>query len=217
MFKKMIATSVVALTAFAANADSNFSGFYAGLNAGYGVGSVKAETRTRAGVIVATTEAHARGFAGGVHAGYTYQMGMFLLGAEASFNFGSVKLAANSASKRKEAFGLAVRAGIDLNSWMTYIKLGWENAKFENGFSQAVITAGGVKSQRHNAFVVGLGAETVIAENFLVGMEYSVSFYGEKRTATATAIAAPVLATAGNTIDAKPRIHDVKIRLGYKF
>tara|TARA_R110002095_G_scaffold200627_1_gene180978 strand:+ start:1406 stop:2056 length:651 start_codon:yes stop_codon:yes gene_type:complete len=214
-FKNMIATSAVALAvATSAMADTtNFSGAYIGGNFGYGAG--KAEINNReAAPNNSSIDMGMSGVIGGLHTGYQHQFGMFILGAEAAANLsnndGTSKDAAEKTSfKRKHAFGLAARAGVVINNWMTYVKLGWENAKFDYKVSGNVapFLADNVsKSKRLNAFVTGLGFETLVAKNMMIGAEWTYSFYQNKTL------------SAGVVDDkAKPRIGDFKVRLGYKF
>ena len=216
-FKTMIATSAVALAVTtSAMADSNFSGAYLGGNFGYGFGSAKITDSL--GPITTDNDASLKGAIGGLHGGYQHQFGMFVAGAEASANLSNTKgsqslsVAAGGAAanqtisiKRKHAFGLAARLGVALNSWMVYTKLGWENAKFELKASEtnAGVTVSGKENKRSNAFVAGLGFETLVAKHMMVGAEWTTSFYKSKNI----------------TDDAlkKLRIGDFKVRLGYKF
>lgn len=199
-FKTMIATSAVALAiATSAMADSNFSGAYIGGNFGYGAGKIKSNVALTNNT-TASSELGMTGVIGGLHTGYQHQFGMFILGAEASANLSNTEnettvsgaVESKVRLKRKNAFGLAARAGVAINSWMTYAKLGWENAKFEANADGSKGTA------RLNAFVTGLGVETVVAKNVMLGTEWTYSFYQNKDSI-------------------KPRIGDFKVRLGYKF
>lgn len=131
---------------------------------------------------------------------------MWVLGAEASFNFGKldtgfpVENGINVSFERKHAYGLSLRLGVVLNSWMTYLKLGWENAKFE--FSAPSFS----DSTHENAIVGGLGMETVIAENIMFGAEATYAHYG---TVDFTA--------DGTKFSTEPGVLEAKVRLGYKF
>ncbi len=211
-FKTMIATSAVALAVVtSAMADSNFSGAYVGGNIGYGAGKVKKDDRVAA-PNNRSTDLGMSGVIGGLHTGYQHQFGMFILGAEAAANLSNTEAtdkngAVKESIKRKNAFGLAARAGLAVNSWMTYVKLGWETAKFNYKVSGNALAANNVsKNKRLNAFVTGLGFETLVAKNMMIGAEWTYSFYQNKSF------------VAGADADKfKPRIGDFKVRLGYKF
>lgn len=212
--KTLIATSAVALTlATGAMADANFTGAYVGGNFGYGAGKTDFNNNVSGTTNNAKTDLGLAGIVGGLHTGYQHQMGMFVLGAEASADLSNTDATSTVAKqkvslKRKNAFGLAVRAGVAVNSWMMYAKLGWENAKFEakrNKTTKAA-TTDYKKSSRKNALVTGLGVETVVANNVMVGVEGTYKLY--KKVS---------VATGNNTDTFKPRVADFKVRLGYKF
>jgi opacity protein-like surface antigen len=221
-FKTMIATSAVALAVVtSAMADSNFTGAYVGANAGYGFGSTKVTNKLAA--FITNYDASLKGAIGGLHGGYQHQFGMFVAGVEASANLSNTKgsettyaqtplaniLVKTISDKRKHAFGLAARLGVDLNSWMVYTKLGWENAKFESKGDANTALQGielqfsGKSNRRSNAFVTGLGFETLVAKNMMIGAEWTTSFYDTKKMADRSV---KIL-----------RIGDFKVRLGYKF
>ncbi len=212
--KTMIAASAVALTvATGAMADSNFTGAYLGGNVGYGFGSLKVSDDF--GPITTNNDMSLTGFVGGLHGGYQHQLGMFVVGAEASANLsntkGSGSLVVDGAAstfvsvKRKNAFGLAARLGVAVNSWMVYTKLGWENAKFDFSSSETIgaVTTDAKANKRVNAFVAGLGFETVVADHVMLGGEWTTSFYKSKKIS--------------DDAVKKLRIGDFKVRLGYKF
>ncbi|NCQ67149.1 MAG: porin family protein [Alphaproteobacteria bacterium] len=191
-------------------ADSNFSGAYVGGNIGYGAGKVKQDDRSNN----TSGDLGVSGVIGGLHTGYQHQFGMFILGAEAAANLsnteGTTKTdAVKTSFKRKNAFGLAARAGLAVNSWMTYVKLGWETAKFnakESGNVAPNLADNYSKNKRLNAFVTGLGFETLVAKNMMIGAEWTYSFYQNKS-----------FVSGADAEKFKPRIGDFKVRLGYKF
>tara|TARA_B110000459_G_scaffold134324_1_gene146824 strand:+ start:215 stop:862 length:648 start_codon:yes stop_codon:yes gene_type:complete len=213
-FKTMIATSAVALAiATSAMADSNFSGAYLGGNFGYGAGKA-VHNNNEAAPYNSSSDLGMTGVIGGLHTGYQHQFGMFILGAEASANLSNTEATEKygvekKSIKRKNAFGLAARAGVAINSWMTYAKLGWETAKFSTKVSGNVaqlLANNFSKTKRVNGLVTGLGFETLVAKNMMLGAEWTYTFY--KTTSF----------VAGNAKDmTTPRIGDFKVRLGYKF
>ena len=62
----------------------NWSGFYAGANFGYGFGWADLTAGT-------TVSQEGKGILGGVQAGYNYDFGGFVLGAEGDFQFSDIK------------------------------------------------------------------------------------------------------------------------------
>ena len=212
-FKTMIATSAVALAiATSAMADSNFSGAYIGGNFGYGAGKA-VNNNNEAAPANKSSDHGMAGVIGGLHTGYQHQFGMFILGAEASANLSNTEATQKEdvqkkSIKRKNAFGLAARAGVAINSWMTYAKLGWETAKFSTKSSDIdPVNAYNIsKTKRVNGLVTGLGFETLVAKNMMLGAEWTYTFY--KKTSF----------LAGIVKDkTTPSIGDFKVRLGYKF
>lgn len=222
--KKILMASVVALTATSAAvaSEGNMQGFYVGANAGYATATADLKgTAFGAAVGNPAFRAGFRGFTGGFQAGYNHQINDFVIGLELGFNFGNLESAArlnaanNVVAKRKNEFLAAARLGYMINNWMPYIKAGISNFKAEaTGNVGANANGGGAAerftvSGRSTAFLVGAGVETAIADNFLVGLEYTTAKLKDLSYTNA----------AGNTnltVDGS-RTHEVKVRLGYKF
>ena len=123
--KKYLLTSVAALGLIAAGAASaadlpsrkgpvvapayvpafTWTGFYVGANAGYGWGNVN----TNAAVSIGDLD----GFIGGGQVGYNYQIGQFVLGAEADFQGADLDTGKNilGASVKTEYFGTVDHGG----------------------------------------------------------------------------------------------------------
>jgi outer membrane immunogenic protein len=74
----------------------NWTGFYAGLNAGYGWGDMTTSgftvTPNPAGIfpIPPTVSPNGKGFLGGFQAGYNYQTGRFIVGLESDYSFSGI-------------------------------------------------------------------------------------------------------------------------------
>ncbi len=212
-FKTMIATSAVALAlATSAMADSNFTGAYVGGNFGYGAGKSKFDNNEGAANTTQKTDFGLSGAVGGLHGGYQHQFGMLVAGIEGAFNLsntdatttvGNVK----TSIKRKHAYGLAARFGAVINNWMAYTKLGWERARFDFKISGSADSNDDFSKKKNlNAFVAGLGFETLVAEHVMLGAEWTTSFY--KKTS---------ISSESNPDTYKTHISDFKVRLGYKF
>lgn len=197
-----------AMTTAAMAEHGKMTGFYVGVNGGYGVGhgdmsSLPARTTLN------SSDYGLGGFVGGLHTGYQKDFGCMVAGLELAGNLsntdGDDKTFTNKLTfERKNAFGAAARLGFKLNTWLVYAKLGYENAKFK--VSSAVSS-----SKRHNAFVPGLGMETMLTSNVMFGGEWTYAMYNKKTYAIS-------VATGGETrASFKPRVGDFKLRLGYKF
>jgi outer membrane immunogenic protein len=64
-----------------------WTGFYVGVNAGYGFGGSDTERLRIGGVRVRLNDDDRAGFVGGGQAGFNYQMGMFVLGLESDIQY----------------------------------------------------------------------------------------------------------------------------------
>jgi outer membrane immunogenic protein len=240
MKKLAFALMTSALTAAAilpASAASEYTGFYVGLNGGYGIGTGTANGSFQAAVPgVANgfqSDVGTKGFRGGLHFGYDHMMTkVFLLGLEASGDFSNLEGKSSSLgaltnatvdtkAQRRDAFGLALRIGGLLNnSMLTYLKIGAETAKWkltttsnEVNFNVAGATKSSTANKRLTGFVVGLGFETMLTKHISFGGEWTHTWYGKTKQT--------VIQTAANTnqykIDYKPRVNDFRLRIGYKF
>lgn len=213
-FKTLIASSAVAVAlATSAMADAHkMTGFYAGVNVGYGAGRTNIDSKNLTSPV--KNDAGLEGVIGGLHLGYQHDFNnQFVGGLELSGNLsntnGKVSVDGDKITdlKRKHAFGIAARLGMKINSWLAYVKLGWESAKFDlTGASTAAADATAKKSHRLNGFVPGIGMETMLTQNIMFGGEWTYTMYSSKSFKT-------------GDIDhkVKPRIGDFKLRLSYKF
>lgn len=155
-----LATLVVALGTGAAHADGgagrtdpaprpyDWSGFYAGVNAGGAWGSYDAQTTTTPGSYfgfplysnavnaLGAQRLGAGGFVGGGQLGYNYQIGNFVAGLEGAFDYVHLNATANSAAaypgiinsqflvssygNADWLFTLTPRLGVAANNWLLY-------------------------------------------------------------------------------------------------
>lgn len=209
--KKLLTASVLALgLATGAQADSNFTGFYAGGNLGYGHGNADFNNN-KAGTSHEHGDMALAGFLYGLQAGYLYQMGMFVLGAELGWNFGNVdgKITQGDAKyklERNHAFLLAARLGIVINTWMLYTSLGWQNTGFKAKHSGLTGDDNFSNSKRSNAFLLALGLETVIMQHLMLGLEWAYAFHQKQH-----------FGGAADRFSYRPHTGDAKVRLSYKF
>jgi opacity protein-like surface antigen len=214
----LLATTAVAATiATSAVADSkNMTGVYVGGNIGYGAGTDHTKFINNAARVDIKRDTGMNGVVGGVHLGLQKDFGQFVAGLEGSASLSNTKGSfssgiARTTFKRKNALGVAGRLGVKLNCWLVYAKLGYENAKFAshlNNFNVVPSSAG--KNKRLNAFVPGIGFETMLNNNVLIGGEWTYSLYDGKNFNN-------TLRGVNVSDKHKPRIGDFKLRLGYKF
>jgi hypothetical protein len=221
-FKTVLAsTAIAAALATSAMAAETFTGPYAGVNFGYGAGHIDAKTTAKHGAGTESTKNNngLKGVIGGLHLGYQKDFGQFVAGLEASANLSNTegKNRADkysSSLKRKNAYGIAARLGMTLNTWLAYVKLGYESAQFEAKFTDTFAAApnqiNGKKKSRINGFVPGFGMETKLTPNVMFGGEWTYSMYSRKTYKAAAG-------TTEVTAKSKPSIGDFKLRLSYKF
>ncbi|WP_186421349.1 outer membrane protein [Bosea sp. CS1GBMeth4] len=216
--KKYLLTSVAALGLIAAGAASaadlpsrkgpvaapvyvpafTWTGFYVGANAGYGWGNVN----TNAAVSIGDLD----GFIGGGQVGYNYQIGQFVLGAEADFQGADLDTGTNilGASVKTEYFGtVRARAGVAFDRFLVYATGGWAYGNVKTsipliGFSSDRTHTGG--------FAVGGGIEYAFTDNLIGGVEYLYVDLGEKNVTT-------IVGTGKVGTD----FSVVRARLSYKF
>lgn len=128
---------------------TDWTGFYVGGQLGYGDVSTNVVGVEGDGAI------------GGVHAGYRHDFGQFVAGAELAYNAANIDL--NPTSKLESATQLKVMGGYDLGSVLVYGTVGAVHAK---------VNLGGV-DRSDNGYLVGLGMDYAINEQWTVGAEFA--------------------------------------------
>jgi opacity protein-like surface antigen len=220
----LIVTSAVAASiATSAAANTNMTGFYIGVNAGYGAGKDKAHISNNKGINI-KKDKDLKGAVGGLHFGYQQDFGQFVAGLEGSTSLSDTKASITSGTraralkatfKRKHSLGVAGRLGVKLNNWLAYVKLGYENATFSRNLNKTFgVVGSGSKSKRLNAFVPGIGFETLICDHVMLGGEWTYSLYSGKNFNDKVGKGK---AKAHISDKHTPQIGDFKLRLGYKF
>lgn len=202
----LLAASAFATSAMAAET-SNMTGFYVGANGGYGVGksTVKNAAEKAKGTVALD------GFLGGLHAGYQKDFGCLVAGLEAHGYLSNTKgnettsATESLTGKRKHGMGVSGRLGAKLNSWLTYVKVGYDRAKFTTTEKDNGVTLPS-KSKNANGLVLGLGAETMVSSNVALGAEITQTLYKGYTQKS-----------SGVDHKINNRVADFKLRLSYKF
>lgn len=182
----------------------SWTGFYVGANAGYGWGVVDTS-------IAGAPNYNTKGFGGGLHAGYNYDLGGFVVGAEADFSFSDLNytevFAGVTSSLRVENFGsVRARVGLPVDRFLPYVTGG-----FAYGTGSFNASAGAVsfsEKQTHTGWTVGAGAEYAVTDNVLVRAEYLYTDLGTKNYLAAS--------TPGG-IDANVNFSTLRAGISYKF
>jgi outer membrane immunogenic protein len=136
----------------------NWSGFYGGVNVGYGFGEFPNNA--------ALGLTDAGGFLGGVQAGYNYQFNQIVIGAEADWQLSNIEDTAGGVNAIINNFGtVRGRIGFAADRFMPYLTGGY-------AFANTEVTAGGVTdSNFHNGWVVGAGVEYAWTNNITTKLE----------------------------------------------
>lgn len=215
---------------------ANFSGFYAGVQAGYGV--TKADFQQTHKLNAGDQhspgkQGTADGFTGGILLGWGKQLpSNVYVGLEAAWllesNSAKDLLAAPQAAgganaknvrfKKKDSLELAARLGFVMGSAMPYVKVGFANSKMEVNFKD--YTAAGAKdlkdSKRVNGFLVGAGIDTKVSQKVMVGLSYTFTKYS-KWTSKKAKDGLGAHADDGIINKARPTSHNVMLRVAYTF
>jgi outer membrane immunogenic protein len=170
-----------------AYAPFSWTGFYIGVNGGYGWGSAGNTTLSNnLGVALAPTAGPqpAGGF-GGAQAGYNWQTGMFVLGAEADIQGAAIN---NSFTRTLDAAGdvlhakqdidmfgtVRARGGFAIDQFLIYATGGFAYASLDD---RLVVSNGGasatlVKNEIQVGAAVGGGVEYALNANWSIKGEY---------------------------------------------
>ncbi|MEY8881519.1 outer membrane protein [Donghicola sp. XS_ASV15] len=127
--------------------DGNWTGFYGGIQAGGG------KVTTDEGAV----DLDGNGGLGGVHLGYDYDFGKYVLGAGVEYDAGNIELDDN-ADALQDVTRLKLKAGYDMGQGLPYLTAGAAAANFE----EAGYNEGGF---------VGLGYEHKVTDSVTVGGE----------------------------------------------
>ncbi|GLS23216.1 porin [Labrys miyagiensis] len=168
----------------------DWSGLYAGLHAGYGWGRESDNQSSLFPVIPGPRPPPADkfdlgGFVGGAHAGYNYQIGQFILGAEGDIDYANLRGSASTTyaggtiartlGLKSDWQGSArLRAGYAIDNILLYATGGvaFANAKLS--------TAGQDSSNTHIGWTVGGGAEYAFTQNWIGRVEVRYSDFSKK-------------------------------------
>lgn len=168
-----IAPAVTALPIFA------WTGFYAGVNAGWGFGQFSGSG--------APSFKDPSGFTGGGQIGYNYQMGNIVLGLETDLNYANLR-ATNSATgiggskATVDYYGtVRARAGVAIDRFLPYITGG-----FAYGGSTVTVPGFAKTSPSHTGWVAGAGVEYAFTNNLTARIEGLYVDLDNKRTPTGT-------------------------------
>jgi outer membrane immunogenic protein len=199
------ARRTVAPAPFVAAPVFTWTGFYVGVNAGYGLADINARGDTFLGALGVGVEAD--GFVGGAQAGYNLQLGSIVLGVEADIQYsdlsasqsftaaipGTTLAGFGGAEAELEYFGtVRARVGFAFGNVMPYLTGGLIYGEVKGTASGAVTgTFNGTpitivdsvsRSETFYYWVVGAGVEFAITPNISLKGEYLYSKLDEEVT-----------------------------------
>jgi outer membrane immunogenic protein len=244
------ATALIALTAAASAADLpsryaapapiaavplfTWTGFYVGAQAGYAWGEDETSLFFD-GVAVdlggIATDFDSDGFVGGVHAGYNYQIGSFVVGVEADIEAAGIEgdltvtdaalpgYAASVSSEINFQGSLRARLGVAFDRALIYATGGLAFANIENTYS-ATLPAGnvlGVPAGTYSesfddtewGWTIGAGVEYAFTNNLTARLEYRYTQFDDVENASDL--------VPGGSAEQDPEFHTVRVGLSYKF
>jgi outer membrane immunogenic protein len=193
---------------YSATPASDWSGFYAGVNAGYGWGSTTSELTVGGPEI----ENNSDGFQFGGQVGYNMDMGGLVVGAEADLQWASIgyseDIAGGSVSESNiDVYGtIRGRAGMSFGAVMPYVTGGFAAGRGTTSITDPrnVVTS---QSANHVGWTVGAGLEAKATDNISVKAEYLYTNLG-----TQTYSGLP-----GGDTDVTQNFSVVRAGLNYKF
>jgi opacity protein-like surface antigen len=204
---------------------ANWSGFYVGGNVGVGLARDQS-TFSFGGVPFATTDTAVFGAVGGAQAGYNWQAGALVLGAEADFDWSNLKgsisaqctvcAPATNASLEHDIdwFGTArARVGYAADGWLAYATGGYA---FGRVALKGTATGGGVNASltqntTPSGWTIGGGAELALGPNWSARLEY---LYVDLGTVNNTVV---VTGAPSLTDSARVQMNVVRAGVNYRF
>jgi outer membrane immunogenic protein len=191
----------------------DWSGFYAGLNAGYAWNTSR--WSAVAPTVFTTFNTDGDGFVGGGFAGFNWQMNQFVLGLEGQLKYSGMRgsavcagIAGTVCRTSQDWIGdIDVRAGFAADRALIFATGGvaFTNYKFTNP-TPAPTTTWGAGSR--TGWTVGIGLDYAITNNWIAGLEYKYYDFG-----SATSNSTP----AGTNVRFKETESTVMGRVSYKF
>ena len=185
----------------------NWTGFYAGVNAGYAWGSF--------GDVGNVSFGKPSGFTLGGTAGYNHQFSNgFVLGAEGDLNWLNNKSSSSVGSapvtyytgEMNWMWTARARAGYAIERALLFGTFGYAGANIEERFSRPATSANGSTSGTHHGWAAGLGIEYAFTNTLSMKAEYLYASLGKK-----SVFAAPYTTTVN------PSLSIVRMGVNYHF
>jgi outer membrane immunogenic protein len=206
----------------------DWSGFYIGLNGGWGSSRKCWDATTPAGVVVAPEGCHnATGGVAGGQIGYRWQSAAWVFGLEAQGDWADLRgsnistlAPAFTNTSKIDAFGLFTgQVGYAFNTVLLYIKGGGAVTadRFSSSTTFGNVLAGTTGDQTRWGGTVGAGIEYAFAPNWSAALEYDHLFMGNKTTTFLNTGAVGPVGTLFATDRIRQDVDLVTVRVNYRW
>jgi outer membrane immunogenic protein len=199
----------------------SWTGFYIGGHAGLTTGNTQGGVEEFGPFVSAltATDYSMDGAVYGVHGGYNYQSGNYVLGIEGSFSSSDASgnttcvVLLNCKRELDWVASLVGRLGYAMDRNLVYVKGGvaWADLQTDVGIVGLDILSGG---DTHTGWVVGFGFEHAMTDSILLRIDYSHMDFGSE-THELDFTPSPGLFTVPSEVDAK--FDTLKIGVSVKF
>jgi outer membrane immunogenic protein len=189
----------------------SWTGFYAGLDAGYGWADNS--WRSTGAPAFTNFRTDGDGFVGGGHAGFNWQINQFVIGFEGMINWADVNgsglcagAAGSNCRARQDWIGdLNARAGFAIDRALIYATGGvaFTDFRFDN---PPAGQSWGTSSR--TGWTIGAGIDYAITNNWIAGIQYKYYDFGSSTIGSTP---------AGTTVNFKNTENVILARISYKF
>jgi opacity protein-like surface antigen len=210
-------------------AQPGWGGFYLGVNGGGGIGDGRSDFGVASGPVFASVDNWLAGGVGGVQAGYNWQAGVVVFGAETDIQASSLNgtlsapclpglcglpLSASFSQKTPWFGTVRGRFGGAANGWLIYATAGYAYARLE---TEATATAGTTSAsaslqETRGGWTAGGGIEVALAPNWSAKLEYLYLDLGRTNSTWALGSGLPAI-----TDDARFIMNIVRAGVNYRF
>jgi outer membrane immunogenic protein len=203
----------------------NWTGFYVGAQAGYSWGTdTTTELLTANRGFINAFDYHPESVLGGVHAGFNYQMGSFVVGIEGDVDAMNARSGFHDPSQVRSPFdpgglvrvqqdwqaSVRARLGFALDRFMVYGTAGVAFSEFQYSYFNPLAGFGEGGSFSRTGWTVGGGVNYAMTNNLILGVDYRYTDYGKFDYVANSAF-------LGLTAEQSPTTHQVRASIAYKF
>ena len=186
-----------------------WTGFYVGVNGGYGWGNFDKNQFVGGGSVFGNPDG---GFVGGT-VGYNYQIGQFVVGAEGTLDWADISKSnsfadGSTSSAKVDSIGnVLARAGFAVDRVLFFAAGGYAGGNVRGGFSDTITGLSYSNSGWQSGYSIGGGVEYAVTNNITVKAEYLFTQLGDRTYFAGT----PDVTKAGLNLNT------IKTGINYKF